>query len=271
MLKALVPGFALSVPLVLAGGPTLAAAGGWTAVQRSQTAGQDLEQRSQVAYGHHRLRVDNPGQRLIVEFETGALVYVDLVRRQYARVTLEEMVELRERQMKELKSKLSEVPPQIRDQLEAQLAEATAAAKRSPTPKATKERRRVAGVSCVVHTWSGPDGKGRACLASKLPFNHRPFEKDSAQLAGKMAKLGAGSAAASMAMLQLGGFGFPVEIEQTLRVGGGSMEVRTVFEELAASDLPLSHFQPPAEFEARGFEALMKETVAAGGPGPSRP
>lgn len=240
-----------------------AAPGGWSAVQKSRSAGSDTEQTAQVSYGHHRLRVDNPGQRLIVDFEGGALLYVDTANKAYARVTLEEMVALRDKQLKAVRSQLDQMPPAVRKQMEAQIAEAEKSSKRTIQPKASGKSETVNGFNCQLYTWSSSDGEGRACIARKVPFDARDFRQDSVRLSRQMRKLGAGTAASSMAILQLGEHGFPMRIEQKLKLGPNVVDVTSTFEDLKAAKLPKDHFAPPKGFKKRDFETMMAETVSA--------
>lgn len=247
--------------VLLAAAPAAAAPTGWTAVQRSRSPGSQLEQKAEVTYGHHRLRVDHPGQRLIIDFRTGALVYVDTVEKRYARVTLEEMVALREKQLTEVKARLDQVPPAIRKQMEAQIAEAEKSARRRLDARPTENEETIDGVECTVYTWSSSDGEGRACVATKLPFDPKAFQKDSSRLSRKMQKLGAGSAASSMAILQLGEHGLPIRIDQTLRLGAGDVQVVSTFESIEAKRHPKSFFEPPSGFARLDFETMMTEAI----------
>lgn len=253
--------------LLAASAPAAAAEPGWSAVQRSipQTG---KEQRARLTYGHHTLRVDLPGQRILIEFGTGAMTLVNVSKKEFARVTLEALVALREKQMKMVRARLEEAPPEVRAQMEAQLDQAEAAARRTLRPKATEETGEYQGVDCRYYTWSSGEGEGRACIATgELPFDPSAFQKDSAALAEKMGKMGAGSAASSMAILELGARGFPLWITERRTLGSVEVEVETRFEELKPASKPASYFEPPAKFRKRDFEAMMREGI----PTPSAP
>lgn len=247
----------------LLGAPALAAETGWSAVQRTSATTGKFEQTATLTYGHHVLRVDLPGQRLLIEFGSGAMTMVDLSRKQFARVTLEELVAVREKQMKMVREQLKDAPPEVKAQMEAQLKQAEESARRTLSPKPTEEKSTIADVPCQYYSWSGTEGSGRACVASgKLPFDASAFQKDSSALAEKMAAKGAGSAASSMAILELGKLGFPLEIIEKRTLGSSQVEMTTRFEGLKASKQGPAYFQPPKDYAKREFEAMMKEMVS---------
>lgn len=266
----------LALALLLTGLTVSAAPTGFSALQRSKSGESAIEQTAELSYGHHHLRVDHPGQRLLIDFETGALTVIDLGKKQYARVTLEEMVALRDKQLATIQAALDRappgsIPPEAKKQMEAQLAEAKSVANRSIEAKPTGEKDRVSGVACSVFAWSASDGRGKACIAKKLPFDASAFRKDSLRLSSRMRTLGAGSAASSMAILQLGKHGFPLKIEQTMSLGAQEVAITSTFENLRAAKHPKSHFAPPAGFEKRAFEAMMREAATVPPTMPPRP
>lgn len=265
---------ALALTVVLCSSPLAAhaAPSGWSALQRSALEGSKTnDQQIQVSYGHHRLRVDNPGQRLIIDFQTGALTYVDIANKQFSVVTLEEMVALRASQMKAVRQNLEKLPPAMRTQMEAQLADAEAAAKRRIDAKADGTKGTFGGLSCEMYAWKGADSSGKACITRKVPFNTEPFRKDSQKLSRKMARLGAGSAASSMTILQLGEHGFPVMIDQRLRLGANDVSVMSTFTNVRASTKPKSFYEAPKGYRKRNFEEMMREQMDAAPKMPALP
>jgi hypothetical protein len=257
--------------LAVVAAPAAAAPTSWTAVQKSKTPGSPLEQEAEVRYGHHHLRIDMPGQRLVVDFASGALLYIDVSEEQYARVTLEEMVALREKQLTAAEAELEKMPPEIQEQMRGQIEQAKAQSAKKIDARATGTRDEIGGLACEMYTWSSGDGEGEACIAGDPPFDASAFREDSARLAEKMHELGAGSAAASMAILQLGEHGLPVLIRQTMTLGARSLEVVSTFEDVEAKTLPKSAFLPPKGFRERDFETMMREAVSAPPSMPSMP
>ncbi|MEO1232887.1 MAG: hypothetical protein AAFZ18_28735 [Myxococcota bacterium] len=263
----LTPRCALMAATLLAIAPTAAFAArpsGWSAVQDSRTVGSQIVQTAKVTYGHHRLRVDHPGQRLILDLSSGALTIVNLRDRTFSEISMEGLVELRESQEKEVRKGLTKMPPEIRAQMEAQLEDAARAARRSLDAKDTGETRKQGGLTCSVFAWTTDQASGTACIAQKgLPFDPSVFRKDSLQLARKMERMGAGNAATSMAVLQLGEHGFPLVIDQTMTIGAQQLSVASTFTKLERSAAPKAYFEAPSGFTRRSFETMMREAVSA--------
>lgn len=253
----------LSSPARAASGASKAATG-WTAVQESRTEGSQIVQTAQVTYGHHHLRIDSPEQRLILDLASGDLTVVNLAQRTFAQVTLTELVALRETQEKKVRKSLNKMPPEIRAQMEAQLADAARAAHRALGAKDTGETAKQGGLTCSIYAWTTDGAAGTACVAQEgLPFDASAFRQDSLRLARKMSRLGAGNAATSMAVLQLGEHGFPLFINQTMNIGAQQLKVSSTFRSLARSRKKPTFFQAPSGFSQQSFEAMMREAVNA--------
>lgn len=263
--------------LLIAAAPTLSwasqpAAGaseapGWTAVQTHRDATGEAVGQSRLTYRDHRLRIDDGTRSVILELESGAMTYVDPDSRRWARVSLEELVKLRDEKLRELEARIEGLPERVRGPLREQLEEQ----RRAPAPQArltpTDERKTVNGYACRVHRWKTEDAEGEACIASELPVDVSPFRSDLEGLGARMLRMGAGRSLGAADFLRLSADGFPVQTRQRLVLPDGR-QVEAISEFADLEPAPDASMKPPEDYRQVGFRELMTAVAQRGAGSP---
>ncbi|MBK8012593.1 MAG: DUF4412 domain-containing protein [Deltaproteobacteria bacterium] len=252
---------------------SLALARGWHAVQSHQTTGSKTTQKSELYYARDKLRInaDNDKTSVVVDIDSGKFTFLDHPRKRYASITFEELVALRDRTIAEMKAQLPKMPPAIRQSIEERLKaledpKAQAAPKLKPLGKKT----RIGKFDCERYAWDSADGSGEACISKKPGVDITEFVKASGKLSKRLAKLGAGSAAGDMAILQLAEYGLPVETRRKLSFAGSEVETTTTITSLETAEVPDSQFAAPKDYGAETFEDLMRsQSQPTAGPTPA--
>jgi hypothetical protein len=208
------------------------------------------------------LRIEDAGRIAILELDSGAITYVDRATKTWARVTLEELVKMRDAKLAELENRIEELPESVRDAFRARLEAQLEAERRLPSLHPTTETDEVNGYACRVHRWTGPDGDGDVCIATDLPVDLSAFRADIERLRARMEALGATRTVGSMDFLRLGDRGFPVRTRQKIRLGPDrTVEAESTFSNFeAASAVPLG---PPADFERVSHAELMRRLAGS--------
>lgn len=236
----------------------VAAEAGWTATQTHTAGAGEQKKESTWFYDQGHIRVETMGQIMIVELKSGTMTLVNPKLKSYAQVTLDELVQKRDAQMASIKAQLPMMPPEQRTQVEAQLKKAEEAAAKVPVLNKTKKSDKVGSVACQIYQWTTAQGKGEACIASKVPVDVSGFRKDTTALAELMAKKRAGSAQASMAILQLGRYGFPMRMVETISMGARTLQITSEFKNLKKAKLSKAKFSAPKGFKKTTLEEMMK-------------
>ncbi len=235
--------------------PSLARAG-WYAKQTHSTHGQPTKQTSELYYEDHKLRIDAPDQQMILDLTTGTMVLIDPARKSFATVTLDELLAARDQALDQMKARLSSLPKEVRAQVEQQIKAMEASAKADLDLKRTGRKDTINGFRCEVFSWTGPDGKGEACIASKLPVDTSGFQKDVEVLRSRLNDKGAGTGAASLALLQLAREGFPVRSRQSMIMGPSEVMSTAELTEIRAMKVPADKLQAPTGYAKRDFREL---------------
>lgn len=238
---------------------------GWHAVQKHTQPGKETSQTSDMYYDDHRLRIDSPDTSMVINLQTGALTVIDAERKQYAEITLEELLGLRDKTIAQMRSQLDALPPEIKAQIEKQIEAQEKASKEDLKLTKTGKSETVAGHGCDVYTWSTAEGDGEACIAKKLPVDMKDFQKDALALRSRLQAKGSGTQAASLAILQLASHGFPVRTRQSMQMGQQKVVSETELVKIQSMKVPADKLKAPAGYQKRDFEQMMSEAVMGGG------
>ena len=252
----------VTVETATAAAAPLGSAGSWTALQTHSGPDARVPSRSRLTYAEHRLCIEDERRVAILELDSGAVTYVDRATKTWARVTLEELVKMRDAKLDELEARIDALPESVREAFRAQLEAQMEADRRAPTLRPTNETDEVNGYACRVHRWTGPDGDGEVCIATRLPVDLSAFRADVEKLRARMEALGATRTVGSMDFLRLGDRGFPVRTRQKIQLGPD----RTVDAESTFSDFepvgPVS-LEPPSAYEQVSYVELMRRVSTA--------
>ena len=261
MLKYLMPAF-LAAPLALAAAPANAA-NGWHAVQ--EHASEARTTKADLYYAHHRLRVETEGEStvMIIDLPSGDLTLVDGAKKMFAKASLQELVDMREKMKEQMKARMAQMPEELRKNVEKMLAEQEAAQKRPLQIKKTKKKEKVAGYGCDYYDWTGPEGSGQSCISAKLPVDLAPFQKDAKRLAAALAKTGAGSSAATnVELLQMAKYGFPLKTVKERKMGPQTFKSTATLVKIEKATLAKGKFEAPKGFSKKTFQEFMQLSAA---------
>ncbi len=256
--------FAVAGVLTLAAAPALA---GWSAKQTHTMGDKGGKQVSEMSYGHHKLRVDNPDKTtIVIDLLSGDFTMIDHDKKTYASVTLDELVKMQNEMIAQMKAQLPNMPPNVRETIEKQLEKQEKARTADLSVKKTGKKDKVAGNACEVYTWDGPEGDVEACMAKKTAVDVTSFRDDAKKLAAKLKKAGVGAGAASMVLLQVADHGFPLRTKRTMKLGPQSIESTTEVQSMKKDDAPKANFDAPKGYKEMGFKEMMMQGAASGGP-----
>lgn len=234
---------------------------GWTALQTQSGPRGAPSEPSRLTYARHRLRIEGPGHVAILELDSGAVTYVDRATKSWARVTLEELVQMRDAQLAKLAARIDELPDGVRESFRAQLKAQMEADQQVPRLRATGDVDEVSGYACRVFRWTGPDGDGDVCIAAELPVDLEAFRADVEQLRARMEALGASRTVGAMDFLRLGDRGFPIRTRQKIRLDDRTIDVTSTFSDFRpAEDASL---EPPDDYEQVSHAELTRRVGGA--------
>ncbi|MGF1508489.1 MAG: DUF4412 domain-containing protein [Myxococcota bacterium] len=239
---------------------------GWTALQHHYDPQGKEVGTSQLTYGAHTLRIDSQGRTMVIELTTGTMSIFDDESRSFTRITVEEMIAIRDRMKAELEKQMESLPAEMKAELQAQLETQEEAARAPLKATRTSETDTVHGLSCRIYTWRRPEGPGQACIAVDVPADVDAFRRDLVTLSERMAKVAASGAADSMAFLQLGEYGFPLRTKQQVELGNESVEVVTTFSDIESKAVDITFFAPPADYTQRSAEDMMQSMLRRNAP-----
>jgi len=232
----------------------------WTARQQHVGPGGQASGASRLTYSQHRLEITDSNRTVILELSSGAMTYIDPASKQWARVTLEELVKLRDAKLAELEARIESLPPQLQEQFESQLEAQRRADQRPPELVETEQWDEVNGYRCRIYRWSGPDGSGEACIAADLPIDLTAFRSDVERLGRRLVEVGASRTMVSMEFLRLSRDGFPVRTRQNIEMmPGQTVQATSTFSDFAPHEAAV--LAPPAGYREVTFEALMRSVA----------
>lgn len=235
------------------------AAKGWHAVQ-TQASNQN-SRTAHLYYADHNLMMKSDGDpnRMIINLPTGQMTMIDETRKVYTQATLKELMAMRDKMKEQMKSRLAQMPAEMRANIEKVIKEQEEAEKKPLKIKATGKKDTVAGFACSNFTWTGPEGTGESCIATKLPVSTKAFQADAIKLVEVMKKSGAGSAAATnLVELQLAEHGFPLKTVRSISMGPTQLETTVTLQKIEAADVPADQLAPPKDFKKTSFEDFMQ-------------
>lgn len=241
--------------------PSVAHAG-WTAEQRQSVDGRT--QQAQVTYGHHRLKIENGDQTMFIDLRSGDMTFVHVSSQRYATVTLEELVRMQNQALAQMESQLDALPPALQADVRAQLDAQRKAAGEPLKVQKSERTRTVEGRRCRVHTWRTVDGDGQACIAEKDPIDLGSYRDDARKLKARLLQTQAGGTRSNMVFLELATYGFPLETEQTLKMGPRSISTTVAFTDLKSVEVSEAAMSPPTSYTKVSFKEMMG-TILPGG------
>lgn len=237
---------------------------GWSAKQSHKMGDNGGVQLSEMTYGHHKLRIDNPDKTtIVIDLKSGDFTMIDHDKKQFATVTLEELVKMQNEMLAQMKAQLPNMPEQVRAQVQEQLDKQEKANKADISIKSTGKKDKVAGQACEVFTWEGPEGQVEACMSKKVSVDVSAFRKDAEKLAKKLKASGVGAGAASMVLLQVADRGFPLRTKRTMKLGPQAIESTTEVQSMKKDDAPKTKFAAPKTYAKQDFKTMMMQ---GGGP-----
>lgn len=119
-------------------------AAGWTATQESRSVNGSSDpaktaQTSSLFFEKGLFRIDqDPTSSVIIDLQAGRFTFLNHAKKEHASVTVEELIQMRDKAMSEMKAQMPKLPPEVRKQIERQLAEVEGASK--PNPEATPKK-----------------------------------------------------------------------------------------------------------------------------------
>jgi len=229
---------------------------GWTATQQHTGPQTESGTQSRLTYARHRLRIEDRERTVILQLDSGAMTYIDPATKRWARVTLAELVKMRDEKLAELEQRIEALPPALQKQLRAQLEAQKRADRRPLDLVETGESDTVNGYACRVHRWKSSSGEGAACIAKDVRVDLSAFQSDLEKLGARMLELGATGTVGSMNFLRLSERGFPVRTRQTVQIAPGrTVELTSTFSDFeTVEDVDLA---PPDGYRQVDFESLM--------------
>lgn len=245
----------LSVVLTLLASPAFAS--GWTATQVSRMEGGTGEDRAQMRFAGGRLRIDAGEKSYIIEMKTGQFTFLDHTQKVYATANLAEIVELQKRLIQAMKAQVPRLPPKMRATALERIAQLEKSAKGGTKPEISRTGKKdvVNGYDCEVVKWKDDFGDNEACIATKLPVDMKPFLKDSAALADRLAKMGASNATPTQALFHLPGF--PVRTVRKADLAPGQVTSTTLIEGLKKLSPKKDTFAVPKAYQQRPLQDLI--------------
>lgn len=243
--------------------PLTSAQAGWTATQTHYAKPDGKKQSTKLRYDRNVLRVDNPDQTSVLfDLAAGRFTFLQHARKAYASITVEELGDLRKRMIAELRAQLPQMPEAVRGQVQARLDALEKSQSQAGGPKftATGKSERIGPIACKEYTWKGLEGTNSACVATKLPFDLRPFQTASAALAKKVQAAGAEDA--TLAMVHLAKLGFPVRSVRSARAGPKTVELVSEMQDLKAATIAKAELSVPTGYKEEAFQSMMERMGA---------
>lgn len=249
----------LVLAFVVASFPAAAEAG-WTAKLTSKSTGTKAEpQISSLYFEKGLFRVDaDAGTTVVMDLGAGKFVFINHKDKKHASITVDEMIKMRDQTLAQMKTQLPNLPPEVKKQVEAQIAEAEGAPNPESVPKATGKTQKINGYDCTVYAWKQGPSANEACLSSKLSVDTKEFAAATAKLSERLNKATGGKAASGMfAMLELGKHGLAVQTKSTLKQGENTVETVSEMSDIKAEKVAPAKFEVPAGYEAGDLQSVM--------------
>lgn len=249
----------LVVALVVASFPAAAEAG-WTAKLTSKSTGMKAEpQTSNLYFEKGLFRVDaDAGTTVVMDLGAGKFTFINHKDKKHASITVDEMIKMRDQTLAQMKTQLPNLPPDVKKQVEAQIAEAEGTPSPDSIPKATGKTQKVNGYDCTVYAWKQGMSSNEACMASKLAVDTKEFAAATSKLSERLNKATGGKAASGMfAMLELGKHGLAVQTKNTMKQGETTIEAVSEMSEIKTAKLEPAKFEVPAGYEAGDLQSVM--------------
>src|SRR5207248_2627359 len=106
---------------------------------------------------------------VIIDLEAGRLTFLNHKDKKHASITIEEIIKMRDAQIAQIKAQLPSMPPEVKKQMEDQIKLMEGGEKSADLDvKTTGKKDKVNGYDCEVFKWTGSDGGGEACIATKI-------------------------------------------------------------------------------------------------------
>jgi hypothetical protein len=236
---------------------------GFTAKQdnRSVGAGSIPTQSSTLMFEKGMLRMDpDKDSTVVIDMIGGKFSVISHKDKKHASVTIEELVQMQQQTVVQMKAQLGnpQMPPEIKKQLEAQIAELDSPAKPEATPKATGKKDKVNGYDCSIFTWKQMGRDHEACIATKVGVDVKEFAGSAVKLTERFTKASNGKGGSNMfAMIELAKHGFPVRMKQTIVQGATTMEAIQEMREIKAEKIEAAKFEIPAGYEKSDIQSVM--------------
>lgn len=245
---------------------------GWYARQIDQSPGQETKpDAAEIFYEGGKIRIDQgKNTSVIYDLGSGEMIMINHADKSYMKQTLEELAAMRDKMVKQLRSQLDQMPPNVRAQIEPKLEQMEKGSNEDVKPIATGKKDKVGKYSCDVHRWKSAQGEGEVCLAKDVGVNLDEFATYAKKLSDRMTKLklGGGQGAGSLAMLEMARSGFPVRTKSTMQLGPGqTVESVSVVEEIKPMKVEKSKFELPAGYTKKD----MPEGPGMGPPPGAKP
>lgn len=240
------------------------AANGWHAVQ--ELGAEARLTKADLYYAHHRLRVETKGEPtvMIIDLPSGDLTLFNPTSKIYAQATLRDLVKMRDAMKQQMEARMASMPAEMKKRLEQMLKQQEEARKQPMKVKKVGKKGKVSGYACEYYDWTGPEGTGQACIATKLPVDLKPFQRDARKLTKALAETGAGSSAATnVELLQMAQYGLALETKKELSLGGRSVKSTSTLVKIEKATLPKTKFEAPKGLSKTSLEDFMRQAAQA--------
>jgi hypothetical protein len=199
---------------------------------------------------------------VVIDLGGGKFTFINHKDKKHASVTVEELADMRNQMLAQMKQQLPNLPPEVKKQVEAQIAEAEGAPKPEATPKSTGKSLKVNGYDCTVFAWKEGESANEACISSKLVIDVKEFSTATTKLSDRLSKATGGKGGSGMfAMLELGKHGFPVQTKRTIKQGETTIEAVSEISELKTTKLEPAKFEVPKGYEKGDLKSVMQGTM----------
>jgi hypothetical protein len=208
-------------------------------------------------------RVDpDAGSTVVIDLTAGKFTFINHKEKKHASITVEELIKMRDQTLAQMKAQLPNLPPEVKKQVEAQIAEAEGAPKAESIPKDTGKKEKINGYDCNVWAWKQADSANEACIASKLGIDVKEFASATAKLSDRLSKATGGKGGTGMfAMLELGKHGFPVATKRVIKQGETTVEAISEISEIKPGKIEAVKFEVPKGYESGDLQSVMSGTM----------
>jgi hypothetical protein len=233
-----------------------AADAGWYARQVDKSS----QEAAEIYYEGGKVRIDQgKNTSVIYNLSIGEIVMINHLDKSYIKQTLEELAEVRNKMIVNLRQQLSQFPAEKRAELSAKIDQMEKGATEDVKPVATGNKDKVGKFSCEVYRWKGNEAEGEVCIAKDVGVSLADFAAHAQKLSEKMKalKLANPQGGGSLAMLDMAKTGFPVRTKSKVTLGPDqTIESSFEVDEIRAMSVPTDKLSIPKGYAVKQMPGI---------------